>query len=246
MDLLSLLGIIVGIAAILAGNMAEGGSVGVLLNGPAAMIVLGGTAGAAILQTPASHMRFALRMLPWIFNPPEIEMEKMRNRILNWAAIARREGLLGLENVSDNEKNLFARRGLQMMVDGSEPQMIRDAMEMDIYLHEQRELGGAHFYEAMGGYAPTIGIIGAVLGLIQVMTHLAEPEQLGGGIAVAFVATVYGVSFANLLMLPVANKLKYIVHERVNFHEMIAEGIVSIADGEHPRSIQLKLAGFFG
>ena len=246
MDVLSLLGIVVGIAAILAGNSAEGGSASALINGPAALIVLGGTCGAGLLQTPLPHLRSALKMALWIFVPPQYDFEKEKKKILNWAAIARREGLLGLENLSDTEKNAFAQRGLQMMVDGSEPQSIRNAMETDAYLQEQRELGGAYFFEAMGGYAPTIGIIGAVLGLIQVMTHLADPAELGSGIAVAFVATIYGVALANLLLLPMANKLRSIVAERTALCEMQIEGIVSIADGEHPRSIQLKLAGFFG
>jgi chemotaxis protein MotA len=244
MDILSILGIVIGISSILVGNILEGGSAGSLVNGPAALIVVGGTVGAALLQTPRHHLLPALKMLRWIFQPPRNDFEQTKIKIVSWATVARREGLLGLENISDSEKDGFSRQGLQMVVDGSEPHAIRQTLETTLFLQQQRNLGGAHFYEAMGGYAPTIGIVGAVLGLIQVMTHLADPAALGGGIAVAFVATVYGVGFANLLLLPIANKLKAVIGDEQAFYEMVMEGIVSIADGEHPRAVQLKMSGF--
>jgi len=131
-----------------------------------------------------------------------------------------------------------------LLADGVEPGNIRNILEADMFTQEERDVQAAKFYEAMGGYSPTIGIIGAVMGLIQVMGNLSDPSQLGSGIAVAFVATIYGVAFANLLLLPIANKLKAVVRVQSRYREMLIEGIMSIAEGENPRSIELKLKGF--
>lgn len=244
MDSLSLLGLCVGILAIVLGNMAEGGSIWVLFNLPAAVIVIGGTFGAALLQTPKNNLSPALHMLRWILFPPENSYKENQEKIINWATMARREGLLGLENIIEYEKNTFAKKGLEMLVDGYEPLIIRDALNNDRLLTEMRAIDAAKVYEAMGGYAPTIGILGAVLGLIQVMSHLSDPSQLGSGIAVAFVATIYGVGFANLILLPVANKLKALVIENSIQQDMFIEGVVGIAEGENPRSIALKISGY--
>lgn len=158
--------------------------------------------------------------------------------------VARKEGLLGLEAVADAEPDPYARKGLQLLVDGAEPESIRSILEVDLYTQEARDIQAAKVFESMGGYAPTIGIIGAVMGLIHVMGNLADPSMLGSGIAVAFVATIYGVGFANLLLLPMGNKLKSIALRQSRYREMLLEGILSIAEGENPRSIELKLQGF--
>ena len=160
--------------------------------------------------------------------------------------MARKEGLLGLEGVADAEPDPYARKGLQLLVDGAEPEVIRSILEVDLFTQESRDLQAAKVFESMGGYAPTIGIIGAVMGLIHVMGNLANPAQLGSGIAVAFVATIYGVASANLVLLPVASKLKSIAMRQSRYREMLLEGILSIAEGENPRSIELKLQGFTG
>ncbi|MNY41410.1 Chemotaxis protein PomA [compost metagenome] len=152
--------------------------------------------------------------------------------------------MLGLETIADSEPDDYARKGLQLLVDGAEPEAIRSILEVDMYTQESRDTRAAKVFESMGGYAPTIGIIGAVMGLIHVMGNLADPSQLGNGIAVAFVATIYGVASANLLLLPVANKLKAIAQRQSRYREMLLEGILSIAEGENPRSIELKLQGF--
>ena len=244
MDVLSLIGVILAFVAIVGGNYLEGGHVGALLNGPAALIVLGGTLGAAFLQTPISIFKRALAIVRWILFPPFIDLAGGINRVVNWSQTARKEGLLGLEPIADSEADPFARKGLQLLVDGVEPESIRSILEVDLFTQEGRDLQAAKVFESMGGYAPTIGIIGAVMGLIHVMGNLADPSQLGGGIAVAFVATIYGVGFANLLLLPVGNKLKAIAIRQSRYREMLLEGILSIAEGENPRSIELKLQSY--
>lgn len=244
MDVLSLIGVILAFVAILGGNYLEGGSAGALINGPAALIVFGGTLGAAFLQTPVSVFKRALGTLRWIFFPPQIDLVGGINRVVGWSMVARKEGLLGLESVADSEPDPYARKGLQLLVDGAEPESIRSILEVDLYTQEARDIQAAKVFESMGGYAPTIGIIGAVMGLIHVMGNLADPSMLGTGIAVAFVATIYGVGFANLFLLPAGNKLKSIALRQSRYREMLLEGILSIAEGENPRSIELKLQGF--
>ncbi len=244
MDVLSLIGVILAFIAIIGGNYLEGGHAGALLNGPAALIVIGGTLGAAFLQTPLPALKRAWVILRWIILPPDIDMLGGINQVVTWSMKARKEGLLGLESIADGEADPYARKGLQLLVDGAEPEAIRSILEVDLYTQESRDLQAAKMFESMGGYAPTIGIIGAVMGLIHVMGNLADPSQLGSGIAVAFVATIYGVSFANLLLLPIGNKLKTLVLQQSRYREMLLEGILSIAEGENPRAIEMKLQGF--
>jgi chemotaxis protein MotA len=244
MDKLSIFGVILGFAALLGGNFLEGGSWQSLANGSAALIVFGGTIGAAMLQTPKAALRRALSLFSWIFHPPRLQFKKGIDKVVSWAQAARREGLLGLENIAEAERDPFCRKGLQLLVDGSDPDVIRHVLETDLVVAEKRDFDAVYFYESMGGYAPTIGIIGAVMGLIHVMHHLTDPAELGPGIAVAFVATIYGVAFANLFLLPVANKLRQCVREKSQFRELMIEGIVAIADGENPKVIEMKLSGY--
>jgi len=244
MAVLSLIGLILAFVAIVGGNFMEGGHVGALINGPAALIVLGGTLAAALLQSPLSSFKRALQIIRWIFFPPRVDLAGGIDRVVNWSLTARKEGLLGLEGVADAEPDPYARKGLQLLVDGAEPEAIRSILEVDFLTQESRDIQAAKVFESMGGYAPTIGIIGAVMGLIHVMGNLADPSQLGNGIAVAFVATIYGVASANLILLPVANKLKAITLRQSRYREMLLEGLLSIAEGENPRSIELKLQGF--
>ena len=244
MDVLSLIGVILAFVAIIGGNYLEGGHVGALVNGPAALIVIGGTLGAAFIQAPMNVFKRALAILGWIVFPPRIDLVGGINSVVGWSMTARKEGLLGLESVADVEADPYARKGLQLLVDGAEPEAIRSILEVDLYTQEARDIQAAKVFESMGGSAPTIGIIGAVLGLIHVLGNLADPSKLGSGIAVAFVATIYGVAFANLLLLPIGNKLKAIAMRQSRYREMLLEGILSIAEGENPRSIELKLQGF--
>jgi len=244
MDLLSILGVIVGFAAILGGNYMEGGHVDSLFNGPAALIVIGGTIAAILLQTPFNVLMRGLSMLRWVFIPPYVSMDEGIEKVISWSMRARKEGLLGLEASVEKEKEPFCEKGLQLLVDGSEPDVIRNVLELDLISKERYDLSSAKIYDGMGGYAPTIGIIGAVMGLIHVMSNLADPSSLGSGIATAFVATIYGVAFANMLLFPIGSKLKALVLKQSQYREMLIEGLVSISEGENPRSIELKLRGF--
>ncbi|MCW9024350.1 MAG: flagellar motor protein [Gammaproteobacteria bacterium] len=244
MDILSIVGLIVGIAAILVGQFLEGGHISTLVNGPAVLIVIGGTFGAVMLQSPAAIFMRAMRMLFWVFYTPKLNYEETIDKIIRWSNIARKEGLLGLENVEEQETDPFAQKALQLLIDGGEPEIIRNILEVDIDTKERFDSQAAKVFESMGGYSPTIGIIGAVLGLIQVMGNLSDPSKLGGGIAVAFVATIYGVGAANLLFLPIAKKLGHIVETETLYREMIVEGMTSIAEGENPRNIETKLLSY--
>lgn len=244
MDVLSLVGLVMAFVAIIGGNYLEGGHISGLMNGPAALIVFGGTFGAALLQTPVSHFKRATQILSWVIFPPYANLPSAINNVIGWSMTARKDGLLGLEAVAEAELDPYAQKGLQLLVDGLETEDIRSILEVDLYTQEDRDLNAAKFFECMGGYAPTIGIIGAVMGLIHVMGNLADPSQLGSGIAVAFVATIYGIGSANLFFLPVASKIKTVVIRQSRYREMLLEGILSIADGENPRSIELKLQGY--
>ncbi len=244
MDVLSIIGVILAFAAILGGNFIEGGTLSALFNAPAALIVIGGTIGAAVLHTSKVDLTRAVNISSWVFAPPKQDVPSAVDKILGWSMTARKEGLLGLEVIVDTEKEYFAQKGLRLLVDGTEPEAIRKIMEVDLNIQEQRDLQGARFYECMGGYSPTIGIIGAVMGLIHVMRNLADPSQLGSGIATAFVATIYGVGLANLLFLPISSKLKSVVQNQYHYREMIVEGVVAIAEGENPRAIEMKLQGY--
>ncbi|RDH43619.1 flagellar motor protein [Zooshikella ganghwensis] len=244
MDVLSLAGLVLGLLAIVGGNFLEGGHISALLNGPAAVIVIGGTIGAAFVQSSGRNFKRALAIIRWVVVPPVLDIEGGIAKVVAWSLKARKEGLLGLESIAEVESDHFARKGLQLLVDGNEPEALRNILEVELYVAEARDLQAAKVFEAMGGYAPTIGIIGAVMGLIHVMGNLADPSELGAGIATAFVATIYGVGMANLLLLPMANKLKTYVHRQSQYREMLVEGLLAIAEGENPRSIELKLQGF--
>ncbi|SDY36447.1 chemotaxis protein MotA [Allochromatium warmingii] len=244
MDILSLIGLLFGLIAILGGVIAKGSSLEALWNLAAFLIVIVGTLGATLVQTRVPVFIRALRMFPWVFRPPRFDPRDMIKRIVDWSHLSRKEGLLGLEDRSNNETDPFVRKGLQLLVDGAEPQALRQVLESDLDNSEAFDLQGARVFESMGIYSPTLGIIGAVMGLMAVMQNLAEPGRLGQGIASAFVATIYGVGLANLFFLPVSNKLKSIVQARISYQTMLLEGLVAIAEGENPRNIESKLNGF--
>jgi chemotaxis protein MotA len=246
MDLLSLLGIGIAFAAIITGNFLDGGSLAPLLNPAAALIVVGGTIGATLLQSSSSALLNAFRMLPWIVVPPKHTPQSVVTKILNLSKTARRDGLLGLENLVAKEPDRVIKRGLMLLVDGFESDRIRVQLEEDIQQIRQTTGRAASLFDHMGGYAPTIGIIGAVIGLIHVMGNLNEPDKIGAGVATAFVATIYGVGFANLLLFPIAGKLKGILQEQAVQQLMALEGLVAIAEGEHPSVIEMRLRSIAG
>ena len=243
-DLLSLGGIVVAIGAVLFGQHLEGGQLRALVNGPAILIVVGGSLGAAMLQSPLPVFVRAMRMLAWVFSPPQRPTASILGEIVRWSQIARREGLLGLEKVVEKVPDLYARKALQLLIDGNEPLVIRETLELDCLARERRDLSAARVIDGIGGYAPTLGILGAVMGLIQVMENLSDPSKLGAGIAVAFVATIYGVGLANLVYLPMANKLKAHINRLIVQREMLVDGLVGIANGDNPRIIESRLRGY--
>lgn len=246
MDRTSVIGIILGLGAILLGQAWEGGSSLSLLEAPAFVIVFGGTLGAVLLQTPLSIFIDAMQRIIFVFSPPDFQFKAMYNRLIHWSESSRQHGLLYLENELEAERDPFVRKGLTLLVDGASREMLQDSLDMHATLEREQALRACRVYESMGGYSPTIGIIGAVLGLMQAMTVLDSPDKLGAGIATAFVATIYGVGFANLLYLPIANKLRFYVHIESDYREMVAEGLLAICEGENPRNIQLKLQAFLG
>lgn len=214
MDPGSLIGIALALAGIFGGQLLEGGYAGSLLQGAAFLIVAGGTAGAVMVQSPALVFARGVRMAKWIVLPPKFEPRRVVAEVVRLSTAARREGLLALEQQAKAAADPFARKGLQLLIDGAAPEKLREAMEVEIITFEEYHRQAARIWEAAGGYAPTIGILGAVLGLIHVMENLSDPARLGSGIAVAFVATVYGVGLANLVFLPVAQKLKSLIAQQ--------------------------------
>jgi chemotaxis protein MotA len=244
LDLLTLIGVTLAVGAIIGGNWLEGGNVTVLLQLTAFVIVVGGTLGAVLIQTPLRDFTLALSRASWVLLPPKYPREALLEKTLGWSRTARRQGLLALEKEVAKESDALTKKGLQLLVDGFEPEDIRAVMEVEVDNALATETRAARVYEAMGGYSPTIGIMGAVIGLIDVMNNLTDPSQLGAGIAVAFVATIYGVGLANLFLLPVSNKLKSLAMEQVAYHEMVIDGIAMIADGDNPQIITSKLEGY--
>lgn len=244
MDILSLVGLTLGFLAVVVGSVLKGAGVMALLSAAAFMIVVVGTVAAICVQTPLSVMRHALKILPWVFKPPPLQGEQLIRKIVEWSNIARKQGLLGLEPQIERERDDFVRKALQLVVDGSEPETIRSVMEVELGAREHADTTAAKVFEGMGVYAPTLGIIGAVLGLMSVMQNLADPSKLGQGIAAAFTATVYGIGLANLFFLPVAAKLKVNIAAQSQVRELVIEGMISIAQGENPRSIEAKLQGY--
>lgn len=244
LDVLSVAGLALGVVAILGGSILKGSGLAALWNGAAFVIVIVGTLAATLLQVRLETFKHAMKMFGWIIQPPANDPAQAITKIVSWSQVARKEGLLGLESTAEEEPDEFLQKGLQLLVDGSEPEALRGILEVDISTREEFDNRGAKVFESMGIYAPTLGIIGAVLGLIAVMGNLADPSKLGPGIATAFTATIYGIASANLFFLPVANKLKTAVAAATTYREMLVEGMVSIAQGENPRNIETKLNGY--
>lgn len=244
MDKLTLLGLVVGLTGIMAGQMLEGGDLSILFQGAAFLIVFGGTLGAVMVQCPTKVFFMAIKMGRWAFVTPRLHSRDMARQLMEWSVLARKEGILALEARASDIDDPFLKKGLQLLVDGNSAEKIREVLDVDTHSWEQLRWQSARVWEAAAGYSPTIGIIGAVLGLMHVMQNLGEPSKLGGGIAVAFVATIYGVAFANLLFLPVANKLKSLIMQQTHMREMVVDGLVGIANGDNPRLIEIKLQSY--
>jgi chemotaxis protein MotA len=244
MDILTLSGFILALVALVGGSILKGAGVKGLLGAAAFVIVVVGTVAAIFVQTPLNTFKRAMGIAGWIFKPPATNASETIAKIVEWGNVARKQGLLGLESAVEQEQDDFMKKGLQALVDGGEPEAIRQLLEVELETREHADNAAAKVFEGMGIYAPTLGIIGAVLGLMAVMQNLADPSKLGHGISAAFTATVYGIGFANLLFLPMSNKLKQLIHAQTHLRQMCIEGIISIAQGENPRNIESKLQGF--
>jgi chemotaxis protein MotA len=244
LDLTSAGGIVIGVGLVLMGQVLEGGALRSVLQLTAAVIVFGGTLGAVLVSFSFDEVRLAARRLRNVFINDEPEPERLVRAIVRLATIARQQGIIGLENEADKLGEPYLKKGLMLAVDGNSPQDVRELLEVEDSAISYRETTAAQVYESAGGYAPTLGILGAVLGLIQVMEHLSDPSRLGAGIAVAFVATVYGVGSANLIFLPIAAKLRARARRGARHRELMMEGIMGIQGGLSPRFIRAKLESF--
>lgn len=242
MDWGSLAGLAIALAGILVGQMVEGGSIGSLLQPAAFLIVVCGTVGAVLLQSGAANFMRGIRMARRVFAPETDHYAATIRAMATWSATARREGLLSLERYLPEVRDPFVQRGLRLIVDGVDPFKLRDILDLEITAYEMQQKLAARVWDAAGGYAPTVGILGAVLGLIHVMENLSDPSRLGGGIAVAFVSTIYGVGLANLVFLPIGSKLKALVNRDIARRELLACAFGSIASGENPRLIEERMA----
>ncbi|MEM1435458.1 MAG: flagellar motor protein [Pseudomonadota bacterium] len=241
LDLLAIGGVIVGLATIVAGNSLEGGSVSMLLNLPAALIVIGGTVGAVMLQTPGSQLRRALGLIRLAFLSPERSREAVLKKLEQCTRQYRKRGAISLEDQLPREPDEFVRSSLELVAMERGSQHIRAALTLDLEHRVASDLAAASVFQSMGGYAPTIGILGAVIGLIQVMSNLADPSELGPGIATAFVATIYGVGFANLILLPLAERLRRRVQAEGDLKLLWVEGLLAMIEGEHPSTLRLRV-----
>jgi chemotaxis protein MotA len=243
-DKASLIGITLAAGGILAGLLLEGGNLGQILQPTAAMIVFGGTLGAVMIQFPLPVILLAVRQLGLVFFNPQRHPQAVIHQLVQYAQRARREGIVSLDSDLDKIEDPFLKKTLMLAVDGTEPQELRKMMELELDNQAEYEEQVPQVFESAGGFAPTVGIIGAVLGLIQTMQHLDKIDEVGRGIAVAFVATIYGVGSANLLYLPVAGKMKLRIRDRQIMREMTLEGVISILEGMNPHMLKTKLFGF--
>jgi chemotaxis protein MotA len=243
-DLATISGIGLAMAGIIGGLLLEKGSIQDVAQGTAAMIVLGGTFGAVLVTTPLATVLRAFRGLGAVFFDRGSDTTNLIETLVGFATKARKQGIVSLESDASGIADPFLRKSLSLAVDGTDLSELRKMMEIDIALAEHSAGAEAKVWEAAGGYAPTIGIIGAVMGLIQVMKHLEDIKEVGHGIAVAFVATVYGVGSANIFFLPAATKLRTRMHEASLRKDMILEGVVGIVEGLNPTLIRMKLDAY--
>jgi chemotaxis protein MotA len=237
-------GLIVGVGGILLGLLLEGGRISQIVQPTAAIIVFGGTLGAVMLQYPLAVVVEAFRRLIYVFMERKLDSQRVVHDLVGFANQARKEGIVSLDSVLPTIRDPFLKKSLMLAVDGTEPQELRKMMQVELDNKAEQEDNIPKVFESAGGFSPTVGIIGAVLGLIQVMQHLDNINEVGRGIAVAFVATVYGVGSANLFFLPSSGKLRIRIREEQILREMTLEGVVSILEGMNPRMLETKLSSF--
>jgi chemotaxis protein MotA len=237
-------GVILALAGIIAGLLIEGGNLGQILQPTAALIVFGGTIGAVLLQFPLATVVGAFRSMAHVFVAPQQRNDELIRLLVDFANKARRIGVVSLDADLQTIKDPFLKQSLMLAIDGTEPAELRKIMSLRLDCDSERDDRLPAVFESAGGFSPTIGILGAVLGLIQVMQHLDNIEEVGRGIAVAFVATIYGVGIANLFFLPFSGKIRIQLREEHQRREMMLEGVISILEGMNPRMLEVKLSGF--
>lgn len=244
MDIASVVGTILGVASVVGGQVLEGGHLSQITQGTAALIVVGGTLGAMLVAFPTEDVKRAVGLIPLIYQKVDMDVRPTIDEIIQIATIARKEGVLAVEGKRDSIQNPLFKKCIKYVIDGFEPNTVKEIVDTEIYLKFEEEETAGKVWEGAGGFSPTIGIIGAVLGLIHVMTLLDDPSKIGGGIAVAFVATVYGVGMANLLLIPWGTKLKRKAAQRMMAKEVVKLGVVGIQEGLNPHFLQEKLEVF--
>lgn len=243
-DFATIGGLVLAVGAILGGLIMEGGQLKDVAQVTAALIVLGGTLGAVLVTTPQHALKGAIGQISALIMEPASTTDDLIEQIVDFASRARKHGLVSLEGEAANIDDPFVAKAINLAIDGTDLQELRAILELEMSQYEGRREAEAKVFDAAGGYAPTIGIIGAVLGLIQVMKHLEDIREVGHGIAVAFVATVYGVALANLIFLPAAGKIRARLHEALQRQELVLEGVIGIAEGLNPKLLRRKLDGF--
>jgi chemotaxis protein MotA len=244
MDKGSVGGVLLAVVGIIAGLLIEGGNLGQILQPTAALIVFGGTMGAVLLQFPLSTVVSAFGALAHVFAAPRKQNDQLLRLLVAFANKARRNGVVSLDSDLQTIQDPFLKQALMLAIDGTEPNELRKIMRVSLDSAMETDERLPAVFESAGGFSPTIGILGAVLGLIQVMQHLDNINEVGKGIAVAFVATIYGVGVANLFFLPFAGKMRLRIHDDHQRQEMMLEGVISILEGINPRMLEVKLAGF--
>jgi chemotaxis protein MotA len=244
MDLSSVLGLIIGVGALLAGFLIEGGSLGMInpLHHPSPFIIIyGGTTGCVVLSFPMAELVRIPATVKFIFKNKKVDIVELINKISNLADKARKDGLLSLEQEAQSDDNPFIKKGLSLIVDGVEPETVRDILARESFFIENLHESSAKLFEAAGGFCPTMGVSGTVLGMIVILADMSDPGSLGGKISVAFIATLLGVGTANLAFLPMAGKIKNKAAHESMINDIVIEGLLSIQAGEHPRIIKEKL-----
>lgn len=246
MDIVTPVGFVLALAAVLVSDMMDGGTIRSLINPAAILLVIGGTLGATAMSSRMSDLKKLVGSVMRAMRPPKVDRVAVIRELVQYADVARREGLLKLDALLPEVKDDFLRRGLMMAVDGTDENLVREVMESEMATLETTALEGARFFETAGGFAPTLGIIGTVIGLVSVLSNIQDAAKLAPSIATAFIATLWGVSSANLFWLPIANKLKVVAGMETSVREIILAGVLAIEAGDNPRVVQDKLRSFLG
>jgi chemotaxis protein MotA len=243
MDRLVLLLLFGGVASAVFGHILEGGSLASLWNAPALLIVFAGSLFALAVQTPTYLALRALKLLSWLVVPPQFSLDQLLTKLTTCGNAYRKDGVLGLDRIAQAETDPVMQRALVMMADGQSPRAIENSIRLEIETHQEKDMYAAEVFDNLGGYLPTLGIVGAVLGLMQVLSNLEQPEELGRGIATAFVATFYGVASANLIAIPIAGRLRGFVQQRTRYHKAMVIGVLAIREGINPQLLRYRLEG---